>query len=476
MPAPPTPTPSPATVTPASTHRTPSAPPAAGLRSAAARIDAATPPQRDRFVDAIRVGCVLVVVVGHWLVRTVTIAPDGAVDTGYLLAQVPWTQALTWIIQVMGLFFIVGASSNIGSWQRAVARGSDWSTWVRARARRLLAPLVVVLVGCVAASALLAVTGWSDVLVIPVSAALIPAWFLAAYLLIVAATPLTAAIEARAGWWGFAALAAAATFIDALRLIDGLAPAFLADGPVVEGAPAFAAVNYLFVWLAVAHLGAAWSAGRLEGVARRTVLGLGGAVALVAGVAGPYPLSMVGVPGAETSNSAPPTVMLVALAAVHLAIALAVRDRVSAALERPLVWAPVAVIGTCAMTVFLHHQVAAIVGAVVAHRSPVAELLGPSGQRAVHLLVCVSALIALVGVFGRFEHPRPARATALHPVVTLMGVVVAAGALALAIVGAVGHPDGLVLPGPLLAASLAASMVALGVVGQRFVSRPGRSV
>ncbi|MFC7582324.1 hypothetical protein ACFQWG_14155 [Schaalia naturae] len=67
-------------------------------------------------------------------------------------------------------------------------------------------------------------------------------------------------------------------------------------------------LNFALVWLAVHQLGFL----RADGMIRRPGLlaaaGLAGAAALVA--LGPYPLSMVGMPGEEVSNMAPPTLAL----------------------------------------------------------------------------------------------------------------------------------------------------------------------
>jgi hypothetical protein len=54
----------------------------------AARVAAATPPERDRFADLLRVASILVVVAGHWLMAVVAWR-DGRVEGGNALALVP---------------------------------------------------------------------------------------------------------------------------------------------------------------------------------------------------------------------------------------------------------------------------------------------------------------------------------------------------------------------------------------------------
>lgn len=70
----------------------------------AAAIAAATAPDRDRYVDALRVSCLLVVALGHWLMGALT--PQGQVTN--TLDQLRWLQPATWILQVMAVFFLVG--------------------------------------------------------------------------------------------------------------------------------------------------------------------------------------------------------------------------------------------------------------------------------------------------------------------------------------------------------------------------------
>ena len=59
-----------------------------------------------------------------------------------------------------------------------------------------------------------------------------------------------------------------------------------------------------FVWLAVHQLGYAWHDGRLAGLRNGLPMFVGGLLSLVALThLGPYPLSLVGVPSDEISNT-----------------------------------------------------------------------------------------------------------------------------------------------------------------------------
>jgi hypothetical protein len=60
-----------------------------------------------------------------------------------LLEIATWTHVLTWIFQVMPVFFIVGGFTNAGSWRSASRRGVSYATWLRARSAGLLGPALV---------------------------------------------------------------------------------------------------------------------------------------------------------------------------------------------------------------------------------------------------------------------------------------------------------------------------------------------
>src|SRR4026208_286829 len=78
----------------------------------------ATPETRNRYVDLIRVVSIGVVVLGHWTMAVLGYR-DGRFSGQNLLELNPDLQILTWLFQVMPLFFIVGGFTNRGSWGTA---------------------------------------------------------------------------------------------------------------------------------------------------------------------------------------------------------------------------------------------------------------------------------------------------------------------------------------------------------------------
>ncbi|MBM3675704.1 MAG: acyltransferase [Actinobacteria bacterium] len=101
-----------------------------------ARIAGATPASRDRVVDLVRAGSILVVVFGHWLVASVERRHGELVGTN-ALGPVTGLRPVTWIVQVIALFFLVGGFSN------ARALAARPGRFLAGRAERLLRPTIV---------------------------------------------------------------------------------------------------------------------------------------------------------------------------------------------------------------------------------------------------------------------------------------------------------------------------------------------
>ncbi|MGW2046566.1 acyltransferase family protein [Streptomyces sp. NPDC001858] len=321
----------------------------------AARIDAATPPQRDRAVDALRAFAILGVVLGHWLV-TALVADGGTLRAASPLGPLPWLAPVSWVFQTLAVFFMVGGHVATRSLASTRARGGTYPTWLRARLARLFKPVVAVLAVWTAAALGLLLGGVSFVtLHTVVKLALSPLWFLLVFAALTAATPLLARLNPL---WPLAVV----LHVDVLR--------FGLDGPDGLGW-----VNLAAGWLVPYTLGAAWTRGELERPRAGWTLLVGGATAtaLLVGFAG-YPASMVGVPGAAVSNLNPPTLAAVTFGIAQCGLALLLRDRLRRTMTRPVVWAGVALVNLSAMTVFLWHQTAMM--ATTATGLPVGRLPG----------------------------------------------------------------------------------------------------
>ena len=358
-----------------------------------------TPATRNRVVDLLRVGAICVVVLGHWLIAAVVVR-DGALVPGHLLELASWTHPLTWVAQVMPVFFLVGGYANALSWRSARARDVSYAGWLRARLRRLLVPVVPLLVvWLVAASVAYAAGVPGGTLRTASQVALVPTWFLAAYVVVCAVAPATLWLWERLGWWS---------------VVGGVVVGGLVD-LVSIGTDRFwvGFANYVVVWATVHQLGYAWLDGRLAGTRRRVALAGIGAVGLVALVwAGPYPVSMIGLDDAVVNNSYPTRVTLAFLGMLQAGVVLTLEPLLARWMARPRAWAGVVLVSSRIMTLYLWHLTAmvSVIGASM--------LLGgfglgvePLGRgwwltRPVWWLVLGAVTLGLIAVFGRFETPR----------------------------------------------------------------------
>ena len=361
------------------------------------RLAAATPDTRNRVVDFYRAIAIGVVVLGHWLMAAVVVR-DGDVSLANTLDLVKPMQGMTWVLQVMPLFFLVGGYANATSWRSARAKGDGWAIWQRARLRRLMTPVLPLLLAwlCIC-SVGLAAGASPDLLRTASQAALVPTWFLAAYVLVVAVAPLTLALWERFGWWSFFVGVAIAGTVDLVSIsTDSILVGFL---------------NYLFVWASVHQLGYAWRDGALDGAVRRIALSANGLAAVSALVYfGPYPVSMVGT-GQPIENSYPARVTLLFLGMFQIGIALLAERPLQALLQRPAAWKVTIAVNARIMTLYLWHMTAmlGLVGLSLAFGGRGLHLEPASGQwwatRPVWFAICAITTVALIAVFGRLEDP-----------------------------------------------------------------------
>jgi hypothetical protein len=105
---------------------------------------------RRSYLDLLRVVAIAAVVTGHWLLMEISYR-DGRLAGQDALAAIPSAAPLTWLFQVMPVFFLVGGYVNAGSWLAWRDDGGGWATWVATRARRLLRPASVYLAAVVVA-------------------------------------------------------------------------------------------------------------------------------------------------------------------------------------------------------------------------------------------------------------------------------------------------------------------------------------
>ena len=295
--------------------------------------------ERDRFVDLVRAGCIAVVVAWHWVLTTVDWQADGP-HVGNPVPHVPFGWLLTWVIQPMPLFFLVGGHLHRRSLDRSTLGAG---AWVGQRLRGLVVPVLPLLGGF---TALLVVVGAAApgrgierALVLLIS----PLWFLAVYVVCVSVAPLCLAAH-----HGHPAIVPIA-LIGATVVLDTLRFAHIASGW-------WSLLTMITVWAGIHHLGlVAWDAVQTSRrrAATVAVAGYGAMVALV--VAGPYAAAMVGVQG-QDSNFSPATVVVIALGVAHLGLAAAMRPWAERLLDRsPALVDRCTRLNRAAMSVFAWH-------------------------------------------------------------------------------------------------------------------------
>jgi Acyltransferase family len=338
-------------------------------RSLAARVEAATPAGRERAIDGLRALAIVGVVLGHWLVMALTVGADGSLHGASPLLRLPALAPLSWVLQMLGLFFLVGGYASAKSLERARSRGVRDGAWLRGRLLRLVRPVVTVAVALGAALPLLGLAGVpAGTLRTTVVLVAQPLWFIGIYAAITALTPAALALERRLGALSALPPLLIVAAVDLLRY-----------GPWAHAMPGWLGlVNLLPGWSFAYLLGIAWAHGRI-GRRGATLLAVGGgALGLLLVLRLGYPASMVGVPGAGRVNSHPPSLLVLALAALQCGLAIRLRERIETILRRPGLWAAVALANLHAMTIFCWHQVAlmTLTGATLA--------LVPSGLPGLH--------------------------------------------------------------------------------------------
>lgn len=354
----------------------------------------ATPAERNRYVDFLRAASILVVIFGHWLVAAPFLGEHGQLVPGHMLEIAPWTQWLTLIVQVMPIFFLVGGYANAVAWESAQERETPYGEWLAARFRRLIGPVIPVLLVWIGIALGALGFGFSAESVGVLSqAALVPTWFLAVYVMVGVLVPWTHAAWKRFGFLSFAGLVAGAALVDLVAFRNDLM--------------GLRYLNYGFVWLAIHQLGYAWRDGRFR---RRLLWASAGAAALAVLVKfGPYPLAMVGVPGSDISNTSSPTLALLALGVAQSGIVLRLEGVARRLLDHPPVWTGTVLLNGMIMSLYLWHMTVMIAAYALLFIAPGSVLaLVPDSAlwwqtRPLFMLFFLALLMAAVPLVSRFE-------------------------------------------------------------------------
>ena len=402
----------------------------------ARELAARTPEARNRYVDFLRAVSITVVVLGHWLMAAPYVE-GGELRLGDMLHLAPGSQWLTWIFQVMPVFFVVGGYANAASWESARRAQRGYGAWTAARLQRLLGPLLPLLLVWTAIAAAAHALGVNPTLIrVGSQAALIPTWFLAVYVMVVVVAPATRAAWCRFRMASFWALALGAVLVDAVAFAGGV--------------PLLRWLNYGFVWIGVHQLGYAWRDGQLEGAGRALPWAAGGfAVLLLLVFAAGYPVSMISVPGEEVSNSRPPTLALLALGVCHTGLLLCIEGPARRWLGRMLPWTATVLVNGTIMTLYLWHVTVMVLLVGLLNLAGGVGLgfvpgsLGWWGTRPLWLLTLAAGLGIFLGFFARFEQRSRREAAEAPPAWrSVAGAAAVCAGVALLALGGIGGGDG----------------------------------
>ena len=359
-----------------------------------------TPPTRERYVDFLRALSILVVVLGHWL-AAVVVWRDGEVGGHNALDVVDGMWALTWVLQVMPLFFFVGGFANLKTWRALRDRGGDYTEYLSGRVVRLMKPTVVFIAFWMVLTFVL-----ENFFAVPPDSLRAatqlmggPLWFLGVYLFVITVAPAMVGLHERFGLKAVVGLGVLAALIDIARL------AF--EVPVVGF------FNFAIVWLFVHQLGFFYADGTLVRAGRRVfvmMVGAGLAALVVLTNIGVYSPSMVGVSDGMVSNNAPPSICICALALFMIGGAMMLRQVASRWLERRKPWALTIGVNTVIMTAYLWHLTAMAVAVLVMYPlgwpQPEAGTMEWWLLRPLWLGALACFLVPLVMLWGRFERPK----------------------------------------------------------------------
>ena len=285
---------------------------------------------RDRVMDAVKALALLLVIAGHSLAWTVT-SSGSVINT---LDAVPYMFPLTWVLQILPLFFLLAGA---GLTRLAAARDSRGYL---VRLTRLSAPALPLIAVAMVLALIAGVFAGQDA---GRAAGLLPVqlvWFLGVYLVLVAAAPLLVRFS---GPLAIAIWLVLILGVDLLRInVNEL----------------IGWVNLILVWGLFAAIGTRLD--RLRTV-RRPILAIGvivfAAAAIIAIVVGPYSPALISTDAVKgISNLAPPTIVLALVGLAQICLLLLVWPLLQRALDRDRLWVPIAIFASRAMEIYLWHM------------------------------------------------------------------------------------------------------------------------
>ena len=382
-----------------------------------------TPESRNRLIDFLRAFSILIVVFGHWL-AAVPFVVNGELTLSHALELDDKLHFLTWAIQIMPIFFMVGGYSNALSLKSVYRKGGKRRTWLAARYVRLMTPIIPFLIVWSILVPLLAIGVEPGLLKLASQAAAVPLWFLSVYLLAVALAPWTYKAWLKWRWRTLWVPALAAVVADVFRVNP--------DWASWATYPSW--FNYLFVWMTVHQIGYAWAErGKELSVPQGVVALLVGYAALVLlTVFGPFPVALVGVDSEAISNTTPPSIVLFAQTIIQIGWISVLSGPIRRILSKLNVWAGVVLISGMIMSLYVWHMTAMVltIGAGTLFGN-LGFSIAPLSQtwwltRPVWFAILAVPLLIFVAIFGRYEQKAGTGESNPRPLALGIGVLISA--------------------------------------------------
>lgn len=360
-----------------------------------ADLAAAAKTDRNRAVDAYRAVAMLAVAIGHWLVIAIGTDAGGEIVARNALEVAPQLSWLTWLFQVMPLFFVVGGFASAMSLDAHWRAGGRDADWVVSRLRRMVTPTYALALTWLVILAVGTVMGAGGIVAAGAVGAAIPLWFLANYTIDTAFAPaVLRSLRARR-------TRTVGTLLTVFAVVEALH---------VAGVPWVGHINWVIGWLLFQVGGFMWRDGALP-VGRAMCAWAGGlwasAVLLVA--FGPWPVTMIHVSGVPFSPTHPPSLALVVFGAAFSATAIGAAPAVTRILSRSeRLWRLVVAGNAVSMSVYLWHFTAMVAASAVFHgigRLPTAPIgtLAWWGEKAPLIVLACVLLVPIVAIVSKIE-------------------------------------------------------------------------
>lgn len=353
---------------------------------------------RNLAIDFYRTIAMLAVAFGHWMAITIAIDSKGDLIAGNALEFNESLSWMSWILQVMPLFFIVGGFSSAISLDSHRKKGLTNQEWVFHRLKRMIYPTVALAnfwLLAIGLSFLLAPQPIFELVVLGSLASAIPLWFLANYMIDTAVAPYTL------NWYRANPKKFFISIFSTFIIIDILN---------IAGVPYVNNINWVLGWMIFQIIGFAWKDNALPSLNNIKKIVFVSGISVVSMVAfGPWPMAMVHFPGVEFSPTRPPSLALMLFGITYGFLAIIFSAPLNKIIKSSTENIRVIMLANSfSMSVYLWHMTAAVLTGLLFYTMDWLPNYSVGSQewwamKIPFILVSTIFLLILVKIFNRFE-------------------------------------------------------------------------